>query len=161
MRALGVAVALLVVAGVAPVQAQEYGPQPDAATQREILAIREAAWRAWFGNDQAALTRIVPAELVALGWDGGAWDDRLRTLAQMREFAKGGRTLTSLAFPRNVWQQYGEVVILYTGFRLTLTDRAGKAEEISGRGTEVFVRRRGRWIHTGWHLDTVGSGGAA
>jgi hypothetical protein len=21
--------------------------------------------------------------------------------------------------------------------------------------TEIFVRRNGRWIHTGWHLDTV------
>ena len=161
MRAIGVALALAVVAGAAPAQAQEYGPQPDAATQREILSIREAAWRAWFGNDRAGLERIVPDELVALGWDGGAWDDRTRTLAQMREFARGGRALTALAFPRNVWQRYGDVVILYTSFRLTLTDRAGKAEEISGRGTEVFVRRRGRWIHTGWHLDTVGGEGAA
>lgn len=25
------------------------------------------------------------------------------------------------------------------------------------RGTEIFVRRNGRWAHTGWHLDTVGS----
>ena len=157
MRTLGIALALAASVGASPILAQEYGPQPDAATQREILAIREAVWRAWFANDRTAFQRIVPAELVALGWDGGPWDDRARSLAQMGEFAKSGRTIASLEFPRNVWQRYGDVVILYTSFRLVLTDRAGASQPVAGRGTEVFVRRDGRWIHTGWHLDTVGS----
>ena len=73
----------------------------------------------------------------------------------MAEFAKGGQTIRALEFPRTVFQQDGDVVILYTSFRLVLADPAGKAEEIAGRGTEVFVRRNGRWVHTGWHLDTV------
>jgi hypothetical protein len=38
-----------------------------------------------------------------------------------------------------------------------LADRAGQEQETTGRGTEVFVRRHGRWVHTGWHLDAVGS----
>jgi len=49
------------------------------------------------------------------------------------------------------------MVILYSTFRLVLADPDGKLSETTGRGTEVFVRRNGRWIHTGWHLDTVGS----
>lgn len=157
MRALGIALAVVISVGASPVSAQQFGPQPDSATQQEILALREAAWRTWFANDRAGFERIVPDELVALGWGGGSWDDRQQTVAAMAEFARGGSKLTALEFPRNVFQRYGDVVILYTTFRLVLSDPAGKAEEITGRGTEVFVRRRGRWIHTGWHLDTVGS----
>jgi hypothetical protein len=73
----------------------------------------------------------------------------------MEEFATSGQTLKTLEFPRNVFQQYGDVVILYTSFRLVLVDRDGKEAETTGRGTEIFVRRNGRWIHTGWHLDEV------
>jgi hypothetical protein len=159
MRTPGIAlvIALCLAASATPLAAQEYGPQPDAATRAEILALREAAWRTWFANDEAGFQRVVPEELVALGWGGGPWEDRAQTLAQMGEFAKGGWTLRSLEFPQNVFQQYGDVVILYTRFRLMLADPAGKAEETIGRGTEVFVRRDGRWIHTGWHLDTIGN----
>jgi len=155
MRALGITLAAVLSAGVSPVSAQQFGPQPDPATQREILALREAAWRTWFANDQAGFRRVVPDELVAVGWDGGAWEDRAATMATMAEFAGNGMTLAVLEFPRNVFQRYGDVVILYTAFRLVLSDREGRAHETRGRGTEVFVRRDGRWIHTGWHLDTV------
>lgn len=140
----------------APLAAQAYGPQPDTDTQREILALRETAWRSWFGNDRAAFQRVVPDELVALGWGGGPWEDRTQTLAQMEAFAKSGSTLAILEFPRTVFQRYGDVVILYTSFRVVLRDAAGNLQETAGRGTEVFVHRGGRWVHTGWHLDTVG-----
>jgi hypothetical protein len=66
-------------------------------------------------------------------------------------------TLSQLEFPRNVFQMYGDVVILYTSFRLVLKSPAGQTEETTGRGTEIFVRRDGRWVHTGWHLDKVGT----
>ena len=26
---------------------------------------------------------------------------------------------------------------------------------VSGRGTESFVRRDGKWIHAGWHRDAL------
>ena len=155
MRALGLALSVVIALGGSSLSAQQSGPQPDSATQREILALREAAWRAWFANDRAAFERIVPDELVALGWSGGPWEDRSATLASMADFAGSGQALTTLEFSRNVFQQYGDVVILYTRYRLVLSG-AGGAQETSGRGTEVFVRRNGRWIHTGWHLDTVG-----
>ena len=155
MRALGITLAVVAAVGASSVSAQEFGPQPDPATQREILALREDAWRTWFANDRAGFQRIVPDELVALGWDGGAWQDRRQTMASMAEFAGSGQTLTALEFPRNVFQRYGDVVVLYTTFRIVLSDSAGQAHETTGRGTEVFVRRGGRWIHTGWHLDTV------
>ena len=30
-----------------------------------------------------------------------------------------------------------------------------KTTTLSGRLTELFLRKDGRWIHTGWHLDTA------
>jgi hypothetical protein len=66
-----------------------------------------------------------------------------------------GIALAAVASLSAVLQRYGDVVILYTTFRVVLTDREGKTSETTGRGTEVFVRRSGKWIHTGWHLDTV------
>lgn len=155
MRAIVLLVAVVVAAVPVPVQAQQYGPEPDAATRAELLTLREKAWRTWFTNDRAGFTRVVPGELVAIGWDSGPWEDRVGALASMAEFAKSGSRLTALAFPRTVMQRYGDVVLFYTTYRLTLTDKAGKAREQTGRGTEVFVKRAGQWIHTGWHLDAT------
>jgi len=154
-RSFGVAFLFAVTA--ARLSAQEYGPQPDATTRTELLTLREAAWRTWFANDPAGFTRIVPGELVAMGWDGGPWTDRAQNVRQMAEFATSGQRLESLAFPLTVFQRYGDVVILYSTFQLVLVDGANAQQAISGRGTEVFVRRDGHWIHTGWHLDRVGS----
>jgi hypothetical protein len=157
MRSLPFRVAMLLAVTAVRLPAQEYGPQPDAATRAELLSLREAAWRTWFANDREGFTRIVPDELVAMGWDGGPWTDRGQTVAQMTDFAKSGQRLQSLEFPRTVIQRYGDVAILYTTFQLVLVDGTGTSQAIAGRGTEVFVRRDGRWIHTGWHLDRVGS----
>lgn len=136
-------------------EAQNFGPQPDAGTRQEVLALREAAWRTWFNNDQAGFQRIVPDELIGIGWDGGPWSDRDQNLEAMEAFAKTGLKLQTLEFPRTEFQRYGDVIVLYSTFRLVLAGPDGAQSETSGRGTEVFVRRQNRWIHTGWHLDTV------
>lgn len=151
-----VAALLLTQLATAPLKAQDFGPQPDSATRATILSLREQAWRTWFANDQAGFARVVPDELIALGWDGGPWEDRAGTMTQMAQFATSGLSLRALAFPRTEFQQYGPVVILYTTFRVELADAAGATQVTTGRGTEVFVLREGQWIHTGWHLDTVG-----
>lgn len=132
-----------------------YGPAPTAADQRAILTMRESVWRAWFSNDKTAFATLVPQELVALSWSGGPWDDRDATMQRMQTFANGGQRIATLDFPRNVFQQYGDAVILYTQFRIVLVDTKGVKSETKGRGTEVFVKRAGKWIHTGWHLDAV------
>ncbi|MBK8058413.1 MAG: nuclear transport factor 2 family protein [Gemmatimonadetes bacterium] len=152
-----VVVVSLLLAAMSPLSAQSFGPTPAAAAQREILEVREAAWRAFFTNDTTLFKRVVPDELMAMGWGGGPWQDREQTVASMKEFAASGMKLDQLHFPKNVFQQYGDAVILYTSFHLVLKGANGEVQETLGRGTEIFVRRNGRWIHTGWHLDTIGT----
>ncbi|MBC7843487.1 MAG: hypothetical protein H7099_14290, partial [Gemmatimonadaceae bacterium] len=83
----------------APLSAQQFGPQPTPAARQELLRLRESAWRTFFANDQAGFKRIVPGELLAMGWDGGPWQDREQILAGMTEFAKGGQVIDTLEFP--------------------------------------------------------------
>jgi hypothetical protein len=68
-----------------PLNAQSFGPTPDAAAQREILQVREAAWRAFFTNDVAPCSSAwSPTSSMAMGWGGGPWQDRDQTLASMK-----------------------------------------------------------------------------
>ena len=59
-----------------------------------------------------------------------------------------------LEFPETRAQRYGDVVVLY-GRYVAVMESDGVERTASGRLTEVFVRRDGRWLHPGWHLDTV------
>ena len=42
--------------------------------------------------------------------------------------------------------------ILYTLYEMDL-EVGGETVTESGRGTEIFVRRDGEWVNSGWHLD--------
>jgi hypothetical protein len=126
----------------------------DAATiEPEVLKVREAAWRAWFAGDTAALEKMLPPEFIGISMEGPL-TPLPRTLAESRGFREGGGRLVSLEFPETQAQRYGDVVVLYGRYAVKLTSGASE-QSISGRLTEVFVRRDGRWIHPGWHLDTV------
>ena len=71
MFRIAVAVLAGILAAGSAAIAQPALPEPDAATQATILALREQAWRSWFSNDREGFLRVVPDELVALGWGGG------------------------------------------------------------------------------------------
>jgi hypothetical protein len=120
------------------------------AQKTELLAAREAVWRAWFAGDAAQLATLLPPELVTLG-PGSHWAARDAVIADAKAFAAGGGRLVRLAFPRTELQRYGHTVIVYTSYE-TEVERAGRVETQKGLATEVFVRRGGRWLNTGWQL---------
>ena len=121
----------------------------------EVLKVREGAWRAWFAGDTAALEKTLPAEFIGISMEGPL-TSLPRTLEESRGFREGGGRLVSLEFPETQAQRYGDVVVLYGRYRVVFI-AGGSERDVSGRLTEVFVRRDGRWLHPGWHLDTVPS----
>lgn len=124
------------------------------ALRDELLAAREAVWRAWFAGDRTALERLVPPELVAIDAGADAWSGHDEVLAAAGRFADEGGKLVELDFPHTEIQLYGDVAILYTRYALTLETGAGERRSLAGRGTEVFVRRDAGWVNAGWHLDS-------
>ncbi len=119
----------------------------------DILAVREAAWRAWFGGDEATLRSILPEDFLSIGWGGTEISNRDQAIASSLEFKKSGGRLVSLSFPETRAQRAGDTVVFYGTFEVTFAH--GTAEtKIRGALTEVFVKRDGRWLHPGWHVDS-------
>jgi len=121
--------------------------------QQEILAAREAVWRAWFANDQARLGAAIPEETVAINAGEEAWQGRNEVLESARAFAASGARLVRLEYPRTEIRLYGDVAILYTTYQFEV-ETGGERKVSAGRGTEIFIRRDGRWVNPGWHLDS-------
>ena len=121
------------------------------AQKKPILAAREAVWRAYYSGDTKALSELLPPELITMhsGGDGFGTYDSIVSGAE--RFAKGGGKLTRLAFPRTEFQAYGYTVIIYTTYELDI-EQGGNTRTERGKATEVFVRREGKWLNTGWQL---------
>ncbi len=122
------------------------------AIDAEVLALRESAWRAWFAGDEAALRTVLPIEFLAISAGEGEISDLETTISSSLAFKKGGGKLLSLSFPETRAQRFGDTVVLYGSFDAVIFS-AGAEKAFRGRLTEVFVKRDGRWVHPGWHLD--------
>ena len=120
------------------------------AEKQDVLAVREAVWRAWFAGDTQQLTSLLPPELITLE-PSGAFGTLKSNLEGSRDFAAGGGKLTRLTFPATQFQAYGATVILYTTYEMDLRSE-GRTRTERGAATEVFVRQNGKWVHTGWQL---------
>jgi ketosteroid isomerase-like protein len=118
----------------------------------EVLAAREAAWRAYFAGDVKALGAMLPEEFIGIGMNEAPFAGRAKTLEDARAFRERGGRLLRLSFPETQAQRFGDVVVLYGRFEIVL-QTAGTERTMRGRLTEVFVRRDGAWVHPGWHLD--------
>jgi len=127
----------------------------DGNDRKALLAAREAVWRAWFAGDTAALSKLVPPELITIDPGSETFGTRASNLDGAQRFAASGAKLTRLAFPRTDIQSYGNTAILYTTYELDLVS-GGQTSTQRGVATEVFVRQDGRWINTGWQLAPFG-----
>src|SRR5882724_3819764 len=121
--------------------------------QAELLKAREAVWRSWFANDTKALEALVPPDTIVISSGEEKWKHQTDILQSAADFhAKGGK-LTRLEFPRTEIQRFGDVAITYSQY-LYETELDGKRSLTSGRVTEIFVLRNGKWTNPGWHTDT-------
>ena len=118
----------------------------------ELLGVREAAWRAFFGGDAKTLGDLLPEEFLGLGMNDGPFTNRAMTLEASRAFREAGGRLVRLAFPETQAQRFGDVVVLYGRYEVVV-HTGGAERTMRGRLTEMFVRRNGKWWHPGWHLD--------
>jgi ketosteroid isomerase-like protein len=120
--------------------------------KKELLAAREAVWRDFFANNTSHLSETIPPELIAIE-EGEKWSTRNDVLTGAKGFAEQGGKLVRLEFPQTEFQMYGYTAILYSKY-LYETEVAGKHTTRSGRITEMFVYRKGKWVNVGWHMDS-------
>lgn len=136
-------------------QEQRSQPRPLAISERESLfAAREATWRAYFSNDRAQMEKLIPEEAIVLSSSkSNPFDKKANIFEGARKSTEAGNKLTRLEFPQTEIQVYGDTAILYTTYLFELVNAKGETIRRTGRGTEIFVRRNGAWLNTGWHLQ--------
>ena len=89
----------------------------------EVLALREAAWRAYFAGDEKALQAMLPAEFIGISMNDVPFADLATTLQGAREFKQKGGRLVRLAFPETRGQRFGDVVVLYGRYEVVILGR--------------------------------------
>ncbi len=129
------------------------GRAANADERAEILTARETVWRAWFADDTKALAALVPPETIVISSGEEKWKSRADVFRSAAEFHARGGKLVRLEFPRTEMQRFGDVAIIYSQYALE-TEVGGKRSAESGRVTEIFVHRDGKWLNPGWHTDT-------
>jgi ketosteroid isomerase-like protein len=125
--------------------------RPDDRT--ELLEVREEVWRAWFVNDTKTLDALVPPDTIVISSGEEKWKNQSDILQSAARFQANGGKLIRLEFPRTEIQRFGDVAITYSQY-LYETEVDGKRSLTSGRVTEIFVLRHGKWSNPGWHTDT-------
>jgi hypothetical protein len=144
---------LAIIATLAMAPSPGAAAEPTDQVRKELLEAREAAWRSFFADDPAAaIERILGPEVIAIQENGERWENRERLVAMAKAMKAQNVRLTRLEFPRTQIQLFGDTAILYYTYVFTTGNERMSGTE-AGRGTEVFVRRNGRWIDVGWHLD--------
>jgi ketosteroid isomerase-like protein len=70
----------------------------DADGKQELLAAREAVWRAWFANDGPRLAELVPPELIAIE-QSEKWGEPRRSPRRRQGFCRQGRQARASGIP--------------------------------------------------------------
>jgi hypothetical protein len=96
---------------------------------------------------------LVPKETIAISAGEEKWQNQAEVFQSAVRFQAAGGKLIRLEFPRTEIQRFGDVAITYSQY-LYETEVDGKRSLSSGRVTEIFVLRKGKWTNPGWHTDT-------
>jgi hypothetical protein len=122
------------------------------ADHSDLLKTRELVWRAWFAGDTKTLAELLPSDTIAISTGSQHWDTQPEIIKSAAEFhAQGGRLLR-LEFKDTKIQKYGDAAMLYTRYLYEIQTKK-KRSVTSGRVTEFFVYRDGKWLNPGWHTD--------
>jgi ketosteroid isomerase-like protein len=143
-------ITLATVSALAILLASGLAARPD--DRAELLKAREAVWRAWFANDAKALEALVPPDTIVISAGEAKWKNQSDILQSAAKFQADGGKLIRLEFPRTEVQRYGDVAITYSQYLYEI-EMNGKRSVTSGRVTETFVLRNGKWTNPGWHTD--------
>jgi ketosteroid isomerase-like protein len=139
------------VAAQVPTRVATTLPPAELAT---LEALRKDIWVYWFTGDTTSLRKVLGPELIAISADSKLWQNLEESLAGSAQFKASGGRLLSVEFDNTTIHRFGDVVVMFSSYAVT-TDRAGQSTRSTGRGTEVFVRVAGQWVHTSWHLETT------
>ncbi len=120
--------------------------------KKDLLEAREAVWRAFFANDRAALDLLIPDDLITIEAFDDDFGHRASVVEGAARIAESGMRLARLEFPKTEIQVYGNTAVVYSTYHYEL-EKDGQRTPASGRVTEVFVQRNGKWVNPGWHLD--------
>jgi hypothetical protein len=122
------------------------------ANDTNLLKTRESVWRAWVADDAKLLRLLVPVDTIVFSAGDKKWKNQADVFREADEFRHSGAKLVRLEFPRTRIQHFGEVAMIWSDYVIE-TQSGGKPSLSSGRATEIFVWREGRWVNPGWHTD--------
>lgn len=145
--------ALMLGAHINPVSAQSSPLRsiPLSAEEHVTLqAMRKQVWVDWFSGNTDGLRGVLSPKLVAISPDG--WQSLDESIAGSVAFKNTGGRLMSVTFDHEVIHHFGDVVVMFSVYTL-VTETQQKRAIQTGRATEVFVKSKGHWVHTSWHLD--------
>jgi Domain of unknown function (DUF4440) len=153
MQSKWTSVAIMIVLAAATLHVSNlFAQQPSQKADDPLLEARERVWRVWFDGDTKSLQELVPPDTIVFGSGNAQWRRQADVLRSSADFhAKGGK-LIRLEFPRTEVQHFGDVAVTYSQY-LYEVEENGKRSVTSGRVTEIFVLRNGKWVNPGWHTD--------
>ncbi len=146
-----ISISVVVVAALLMLVGFESAARSDPRAQ--LLKVREAVWRAWFANDRKTLEELVPEGSIAINSGDEKRENQAEILQSAAEFQASGGKLIWLEFPRTEVQRFGDVAVTYSLYAYE-TEAQGQRTLKSGRVTEIFVMRHGKWTNPGWHTDS-------
>jgi hypothetical protein len=118
--------------------------------RKSLLAAREAMWRGEFLQDPS----LLPTEAIGIVEWTEDWKHRDEIIAGAKTANANGINIRRLEFPRTEIQLYGDTAILYSTYIYEAEFNGQSAGLETGRSTEIFIRRNGKWLNAGWHIDS-------